>query len=63
MRDSTSTIKHIHIPSVRDAKHWAEKLFNNEKTLDAALFVMAAMLCGWIVYCLANAFQKSAYLM
>ena len=65
MRDSTSTIKHTHIrvPLMGDAKHWAEKVFNNEKTADAALYVMAVMLCGWLVYCLANAFEKGTYLM
>ena len=65
MRDSTSMIKHTHIrvPSTRDAKHWAENLFNNEKTADAALCVMAVILCGWLVYCLANAFEKGTYLM
>ncbi|GEM_PF-4500678 len=65
MRDSTSTIRHTHThpPSMRDAKDWAEKVFNNEKTADAALCVMAVMLCGWLVYCLANAFQRSTYLM
>jgi hypothetical protein len=65
MRDSTSTIRnsHIRIPSMRDAKSWTEKVFNNEKTGDAALFVMAVMLCGWLVYCLDNAFQKTTYLM
>ena len=65
MRESTSTIKHthIHIPSIRDAKDRAEKVFNNEKAADAALCVMAVILCGWLVYCLSNAFQKSTYLM
>ena len=65
MRDSTSTIKHtdIRMPSMGDAKDWAEKVFNKEKTADAALCVMAVMLCGWLVYCLASAFQRSAYLM
>lgn len=65
MRDSTSTIKHAHISvsSMGDAKHWAENVFNNEKTADAALCVMAVMLCGWLVYCLANAFEKCTYLM
>ena len=65
MRDLTSTIKntHIRMPSMREAKDWAEKVFNNEKTADAALCVMAVMLCGWLVYCLANAFEKSTYLM
>ena len=63
MRDSMSTIKHTHIPSLGDAKDWAEKVFNNEKTADAALFVMAVMLCGWLVYCLACAFEKNTYLM
>jgi len=51
------------MPSARDAKHRAQKVFNSEKTTDAALFVMATMLCGWIVYCLANAFRNSTYLM
>jgi hypothetical protein len=65
MRDSTSTIKHthMHMPSMRDAKDRAEKVFNNEKTADAAFCVMAVILCGWLVYCLASAFQRSAYLM
>ena len=65
MRNTTSTIKHTHIrmPPMRDAKDWAEKVFNNEKTADASLCVLAVMLCGWLVYCLANAFEKSAYLM
>ena len=65
MRDLTSTIKdtHIRMPSMRDAKDWAEKVFNNEKTADAALCVMAVMLCGCLVYSLANAFEKSTYLM
>ena len=65
MRDSTSTIRHTHIriPSMGDAKDRAEKVFNNEKTADAALCVMAVILCGWLVYCLANAFQRSTYLM
>ena len=65
MRDSTSTIKHthIHIPSIRNAKDRAEKVFNNEKTADAALCVMAVMLCGWLVYCLASAFERGPYLM
>jgi len=65
MRDSTRTIRHTHIriPSMGDAKDWAEKVFNNEKTADAALCVMAVMLCGWLVYSLANAFEKSTYLM
>lgn len=65
MRESTNTIKntHIRIPSMRDAKDRAEKVFNNEKTADAALCVMAVMLFGWLVYCLASAFQKGTYLM
>jgi hypothetical protein len=65
MRDSTSTMEptHIRMHSMRNAREWAEKAFNNEKTGDAALFVMAAMLCGWLVYCLANAFEKGTYLM
>ena len=65
MRGSTHTMKntHINMPSTRDAKDWAEKVLHSEKTADAALVVMAVMLCGWLVYCLANAFRNSAYLM
>jgi len=63
MRDSTSTIRHtlIRRPSMRNAKDWAEKVLDSERTADTALFVMAVMLCGWLVYCLVNAFQKSTY--
>ena len=58
MSDSTRTIKHIHIriPGIREAKGWAEKVFSSEKTADAALLVMAVMLCGWLLYCLARPF-------
>jgi len=65
MRGSTHTIKntHIDIPSTRDAKDWAEKVLHNDKTTDAALVLMAIMLCGWLVYCLAKAFSNSAYFM
>jgi hypothetical protein len=64
MRGLTHTMKntHIHIPSRRDAKEWAETVLHSDKTVDAALVVMAVMLCGWLVYCLANAFRNSAYL-
>ena len=65
MRDSTSTIRHTHIrmPSMRSVREWAEKVFNSEKTVDAALGVLAIMLSGWLVYCLASAFQRGTYLM
>jgi len=65
MRGSTHTMKNttVHIPSRWDSKDWVEKVLHNEKTADAALVVMAVMLCGWLVYCLANAFRNSAYLM
>ena len=65
MRDSTSTIKHTHIrtPSMRGHREWAEKVFNSEKTMDAALGVLAIMLSGWLVYCLTRAFERCTYLM
>jgi len=56
MPGSTKTIKHVHIrvPAIRDMKHWAVNLLNNEKAVDAALLTMAVMLCGWLLYCLAK---------
>lgn len=65
MRGSTSTSKHthLHVPSMRELKDWAVNLFSKEKTADAALLVIATMLCGWLLYCLANAFNHSTYLM
>jgi hypothetical protein len=48
---------------MRNAKDRAERLFARERTADAALSVLAVMLCGWLVYCLANAFQNSTFLM
>jgi hypothetical protein len=51
------------MPSVRDAREWADKVFNSEKTVDAALGVLAIMLSGWLVYCLAKAFERCTYLM
>lgn len=65
MRDSASTMRrthiHIHTPWMRGAKDWPEKVFNNEKAMDAALGVMAIMLSGWLVYCLARAFDRCTY--
>lgn len=60
MRGSTRTMKHIHIhiPSFRDVKGWAEKAFTSDKTADAALLAMAVMLCGWLLYCLAKPFAE-----
>ncbi len=65
MRGSTNSIKHTHthIPSMEGVKDWVEKVFNSDKTVDAALFVMAVMLCGWLVYSLSKAFQNSTYVM
>ena len=64
MRDSTNTIRrtHIRMHSARGAREWAEKVFNSEKTVDAALGVLATMLSGWLVYCLAKALERCTYL-
>ena len=58
MSGSARTIKHSHIrmPGIRDAKNGAEKVFTSEKAVDAALLVIAVMLCGWLLYCLARPF-------
>jgi len=39
------------------------KLLSNEKTTDAALLAMAAMLCGWLLYCLAKPISECRYLL
>ncbi len=67
MRDSTKTIKHAHLrlPSIsmKDLKQWAERVFNSDRTVDAALVTIAVLLCGWLVYCLAKALSEGRYLM
>jgi hypothetical protein len=65
MRGSTKTIKqvHMHMPAIRDMKHWAVKLLSNEKTTDTALLTMAVMLCGWLLYCLAKPISECRYLL
>ena len=65
MRGSTKTIKHVHMhmPTIRDMKHWAVSLMNSEKTIDAALLTMAVMLCGWLLYCLAKPISEFRYLL
>ena len=61
MRSSTHTMKHIHmpihIPSMRDVKHWADKTFTSERRTDAALLGTTVILFGWLLYCLAYAFR------
>jgi hypothetical protein len=65
MRDSTKTIKqaHLRLPSKEDLKEWAERVFNSDRTVDAALVTIAVMLCGWLVYCLSRAVSEGRYLM
>ena len=65
MRDSTKTIKHAHLrlPSIKDLKEWAERVFNSDRTVDAALVTISVMLCGWLVYCLSRAVSEGRYLM
>ena len=60
MSGSTRAIKHSHIrmPGIRDAKDWTEKVFTSDKAADAALLVMAVMLIGWLLYCLARPFAE-----
>ena len=65
MRGSTKTIKHLHIhtPVITDVKHWAMSLFTNEKMTDAALFTMAVMLSGWLLYCLAKPISECQFML
>ena len=65
MRGSTKTIKHVqlHMPTIRDVKYWAVTLLSKEKTTDAALFTMAVILCGWLLYCLAKPISECRYLL
>jgi hypothetical protein len=51
------------MPEIRDVKHWAVNLLNNEKTTDAALLTMAVMLFGWLLYCLAKPISEVRYLL
>jgi hypothetical protein len=63
MSGSTRTIRHTHIriPGFRDARDLAEKVFTGEKAADAALLVLAVMLNGWLLYCLARPFANCQF--
>jgi hypothetical protein len=67
MRGSTHTMKHthapVHVPSLKEVKGWAEKVFTAERGADAALVGTTVALFGWLFYCLARAFQHYQYLM
>jgi len=67
MRGSTYTMKpaHMptHIPSMRDVKQWADKVFTSERKRDAALLGTTIILFGWVFFCLDNAFRHYQILM
>ncbi len=63
MRGTTNAMKqpHIHIPSVGEAREWAEKKFTRAWWEEATLSMVTLFLSGWVIFWLSNAFANYTY--